>query len=352
MPKLYELHTYSSIAIVQTAFIGDVALMLYTAQALRELHPSVRLGVLTTPAAAPLVRCAAAVDDVMEFDKRKSQRGLRGIYAVARQLSRYECILSAHRSLRSALVVALARPRLSVGFNVAAGAWLYKQRVVYRREQHEAERLMALLDVFNGKHSVDYPIWQPFVPPRLVFSAETEKRVQLLLCQALIEKPFVAVAPGSVWATKQWREEHYIAAIQTLHTRGIQAVLVGSTADVQLCSRIAAATGAPMLAGATTLPDMLVLLRSARALISGDSAPVHLANLVGCPVVAIFGPTAPSFGFAPRGASDIVLENTHLDCRPCSPHGTHMCPLGTHECMWSVAPNSVVEAVEQILTLS
>jgi len=80
-------------------------------------------------------------------------------------------------------------------------------------------------------------------------------------------------------------------------------------------------------------------------LVTNDSAPLHLATAVGTPVVAIFGPTVPGFGFGPRGPRDAIVEHPSLACRPCSAHGPQVCPLGHHRCMRELSVASVLAAV-------
>ncbi len=355
-----NLQEFPRIVIVQTAFIGDVTLALYLAQAVKNVHPACHLAFMTTPVAAPLVRCAAAVDEVIVFDKRVSQNGLQGIRSAATLLGGYDCILSAHRSLRTSFVVRLASPRMSVGFNNASGAWLYKQRVEYLSTLHEAERVMNLLSVFDDVPRELFvkapepiirlhPILSPHPPPSPKGRRRQIEALSFWVRENHI-KPLVAIAPGSVWATKRWCEDSFARVAQELQGKGYAVVLVGGKDDAALCERISTASGAPSVAGATTLPELMAILRHASVLVGNDSAPVHLANLVGCSVVALFGPTVREFGFAPRGEQDMVIENAELFCRPCSPHGTHECPLGTHECMKSIGAERVVEAVVERMT--
>jgi heptosyltransferase II len=346
MPLLKD---FSSIALIQTAFIGDVALALYTAQAIRNLHPTVHIGFVTTPAAAPLVQCASAVDEIIPFDKRGLQRGPHGMLDIARALHGFECIVSAHRSLRTSIISRITPAQYTVGFTTASAAWLYKARVPHRRELHEAERILELLRTFED---VPATLFTRAPQPNITISHFAQEATNRLLATlapsvstSMTRNNLILVAPGSVWATKRWNEAHCIAAIQLLRKQEYTIALIGSAADVELCERIALATGVLTLAGKTTLPMMLTLLQAASVLLCNDSAPVHLANLVGCRVVSIFGPTVPAFGFAPRGNDDIVLENAALSCRPCSPHGTAQCPIGTHDCMKSITAEAVVQAI-------
>jgi heptosyltransferase II len=82
--------------------------------------------------------------------------------------------------------------------------------------------------------------------------------------------------------------------------------------------------------------------------VTNDSAPLHLATAVGTPIVALFGPTVPEFGFGPRRATDVTLGWDGLACRPCSRHGPPVCPLGHHRCMRDLTVETVAAALAAI----
>ena len=60
-------------------------------------------------------------------------------------------------------------------------------------------------------------------------------------------------------------------------------------------------------AGELSLRTSAALIQRAAALVTNDSAPLHLATAVGTPIVALFGPTVPEFGFGPRRPGDVTL---------------------------------------------
>jgi heptosyltransferase-2 len=161
----------------------------------------------------------------------------------------------------------------------------------------------------------------------------------------------VALAPGSVWATKRWPEEYYAALGRLLDDHGFSVVLVGGEDDRELCTRIAdtfPGRRALVAAGKLTLLQSAELLRRCRIVVTNDSAPMHLAVAVATPVVAIYGATVPSFGFAPRGPRDRVVEREGLSCRPCGIHGGNSCPIGTFACMLEVQPGQVFSVLNEI----
>ena len=336
--------------IIQTAFPGDVVLTLPLAQQLKTALPGVRITFVATPAAAGLLENHPSIDEVILFDKKGADAGWRGMRRTARRIREQRCDIAyiPHRSLRSALLAALARIPRRIGFDRSAGRWFLTESVRYDRSLHEIERNLSLLA--GGGSSV--------LPPRpaLFPSARDVEAVDHLLRQWRSAGGWtgrmIGVAPGSVWATKRWPAERFAAAAALLIARGYAVVLLGSREDAPLCGRIESevrSRGCLNAAGKLSLLQSAELIRRCEVLLSNDSAPVHLAAGVRTPVVAIFGPTSPGFGFAPRGPADEILETNGLSCRPCAIHGGTTCPTGTFECMLSIPPDRAADQVETII---
>lgn len=318
--------------VIQTAFLGDVILTtpLLTAIAGRD-GP---VDVVTTPAAAPLLESHPAVHRVIRYDKRGADRGWRGLLRLAGRLrrNRYARAVLPHRSWRTAALARLAGIPDRTGFAGPAGI-LYTGRVPRPGTGHEVERLLALAPD------------RPHQTPRVVLGLTEEDRsaaAQWLEARAL-GPGFVALAPGSIWGTKRWPYYAELAA-------GLEwpVVVLGGAEDRPLAESVAQAAAGGRgynAAGQLSLRVSAAILEHADLLVTNDSAPLHLATACGLPVVAIFGPTVPAFGFGPRGSGDRVIEHSGLPCRPCSPHGPQRCPLGHHRCMREIPVEMVLEAV-------
>lgn len=344
---------YSRITILQTAFLGDIALTLPLADAIKSQHPTAEVHFITTPAGAHIAACSGSVDSIHIFDKHKTHKSLAAVKGFAATLLplKIDCVLSPHRSLRSSLLVHYLHPAMSVGFRSSTLSMVYHHRVNYPLHLHEAERNLALLDAFDDNFAYKtHPLPQPVI---IVPEDDTLYSLQLLSTHPdySITSSVVALAPGSVWPTKRWGTESFVELAKHLKKKGIACIFIGGKEDERLCNRLAKLSGGVSMAGLTTIRQTLALLQKCAAIVTNDSAPTHLAWLAGCPAVTIFGPTSPIFGFAPRGKHDEFLENTEISCRPCSIHGGKQCPLGTHECMKSISALTVGRAVLDILSL-
>jgi len=325
--------------VIQTAFLGDVVLTTPLLEALAGRHGPV--DVVTTPAAAPLLETHPAVRQVIPYDKKGRDRGLGGLFRLARTLraERYEWAYLPHRSLRTALAAWIARIPRRVGFH-DGWRWLYTDVRSRATESHEIDRLLALA-------VADTRLARPSLHITIADTAATEG----FLREHGIGADFIALAPGSIWGSKRW--PYYRELAERLAGNGA-IVVVGGPEDAGLAQDIVKAVEggggrwrAASGCGTLTLRQSAEVIRRAAVLVTNDSAPLHFAQAVDTPTVAIFGSTVPAFGFGPRGPRDQVVGLDGLPCRPCSAHGPPSCPLGHHRCMRSLTVEDVLHAIEE-----
>jgi heptosyltransferase-2 len=333
-PSIVPSFHRSGVLVIQTAFLGDVILTTPLLSLLAERHGPV--DVVTTPAAATLLETHPAVRSVIRYDKHGTDKGWRGIRKLALELRarRYASVYLPHRSVRSAVLAMLSRAPDRVGFADSAAAITYTRRVPRPSEGHEVERLLTL---------AGSPASAPGVSLGLTTS-DYAAADDWLSAHGLSPR-FIALAPGSIWGTKRWPYYAVLAA-------GLDrpCVIVGGSEDRSLADAIVAAAPGRTVsaAGELALRASAALIQRAAVLVTNDSAPLHLATAVGTPIVALFGPTVPDFGFGPRRAGDTTLGRDGLACRPCSKHGPQTCPLGHHRCMRELAVETVAAALAAI----
>jgi len=326
--------------VIQTSFLGDVVL---TTPLLSHLALHGPVDVVTTPAGGALLESHPAVRRVIRYDKRGAGRGMRGLRALASALraENYGAAYLAQGSWRSAALAWLANIPARVGFDTSAGRMLYTEQMVYRRDWHQCERLYRLA-ALNPEQAPPAPSLHP--------SADDDSAVDALLATAPFgDLPFVAVAPGSVWATKRWP---FYAALPDLLPRSHGVVIVGGADDRALAAEIVAAAPSRVLdaTGRLSLLASAALIGRAAGLITNDSLPQHLASAMGTATVTVYGPTLPAFGFGPLAPGHAIVEHAPgLECRPCSAHGPQRCPRGHFHCMREIAPAMVAAAVLPLL---
>lgn len=337
-----NINDFKNIAILQTAFIGDVVLTLPLAQIIRKFNPDCKITFITTPQSADIPGVCAAIDEVVILDKRNEFNGIGGIFRFVKTLKNegYDLWICPHHSFRSSLISLLMKKPAKIGFQNSSIHYIYDYKVSYINYLHEIERNLELLKPFGLDTAIDLKD----VQVRL-------KSKDLELTSRMLGKlnKYVVIAPGSVWETKKWKEEHFAKLIDLFAEIGIDCVLTGSAADKSLCDRLSFKTGAVSFAGMTNIPRTLRTIELSSLVITNDSAPTHFAGLMNTPVITIYGPTSPIFGFGPRSDNSLIIRNENLKCSPCRIHGSKKCPLGTHECMKSITPDMVFSSAKKIL---
>jgi heptosyltransferase-2 len=328
--------------VVQTAYPGDVILSTPLIRRAAE-----RLGapvdVLVIPAGANVLSNNPHIRDVIVFDKNGKDAGLGGFRRMAEKLRarKYTTAYMAQGSWRSGLLALFARIPRRIGFRNAAAHRLYTHAVMDALEPHHIEKLLKLADGAPERRE-----------PEIYPSTGDRAAVGKLLTEAGITGDFVALAPGSAWATKRWP---YYPELARALSMEVPLAIVGGPGDRADARAIRTAIGNAVVADGTGTLTMLQsgeLIRRARVLVSNDSAPVHLASAVGTHVVEIYGPTVPSFGFAARPELSRIVEPDPMACRPCSHHGPVVCPLVHHKCMRDTPISRVLSEVRTILQIT
>ena len=344
-------HATQHSLVIQTAFIGDTIL---TTPLIAELATRGPVDIVTTPVSATLLQNNPALRRTFVFDKRNAQSGIGGLWAMARTIRRWRAqhaagvdrtvAYLAQGSTRSAVLAVLAGAHERIGFATSPARSMYTTRVPYIENQHHAARLW-LLAFPHERRAEPRP---ERLRPRLYPGAAEKGAVNDLLREHGLSGPFVALAPGSVWATKRW--PYYAELAARVATR-LPVVIIGGKDDQAQADAIVAAVPPDRVVSAVGRLSLLAsaeLIGRARALVSNDSSPTHMASAMGTPTITIFGPTVPDFGFGPLAPRSAVAGHPTLDCRPCDRHGPQRCPLGHWRCMRELGVDEIERLLDQI----
>ncbi|NQU04684.1 MAG: glycosyltransferase family 9 protein [Calditrichaeota bacterium] len=328
--------------IIQTAFLGDIILLTTLLRGVRKAFPNAELHVLTRPEGVKVLQGQA--DKIIEFDKRDrsdlAERWKKLVVQLKDQ--NYNVALIPHRSFRSSLTAFKAGIPIRIGFKRGLASWFLTHKVKYEFKTYEGERNLELLRVIKDDDYEQLPLL-------LLNNYEEELADSLLNSLTLRENEFVVIAPGSVWKSKRWSMDHYHRLKELIESEyKLPVVTIGGGEDTNLCMDIIS-DPKRNFAGLLNPMKSAAIVKRARLLISGDTAPAHIATAVRTRQVIIFGSTAPCFGFAPDIPDTRIVE-LKLWCRPCSNHGRNFCPnLGSYKCMENTSAEAVVEKIKDWL---
>ncbi len=333
------------ILILRFSSLGDLILMSPLIRTLREELPESEIH----------IACKAKYIDIFTENKcinRVYMLHGGGFLELIRMLTRlrgerYDVVIDAHNVLRSRLLFHLipAARKITIEKEHTKKLLLIGGKVnLYDSVVSQCDRYLECA------RKLGLAVYER--PTELSISTPAEERVgELLVGAGIAGKPIVAIAPGARWATKRWPAEHFVGLIRALLDRGLGTILIGGDAETTLTARIAGrCPGTLDVAGSLSLLETGAVLKRCECLVTNDSAPLHIAEAVGTPVVAVFGPTVSEFGYYPRLPKSVAVE-IDLDCRPCSRNGARPCPLGTKECLESIATSRVLAATERLLQI-
>lgn len=343
---------------VQTAFLGDVLLSIPFLRRLRLRHPGATLGLVARSKVAEVLLDLGLIDELWEIQKGSS----KSYGKLAQDLAHREfaMVYCPHPSLRSALLVRKLRAKHRIAFASFWNFLFFDQLVPRHLDLPEPLRLLSLVD---GKDPLFWPKatsfrnWRgtPAIPVEWSMQISEQKDNKQARDNTIFgfsDQKVLCLFPGSVWGTKAWRKEGFIEVGRVFLQRGWRVLVLGAASESSLCQSIAAQLGPDCvsLAGSTSIPESLKVLRSAQLVIANDSASQHLASLAGVPCVSVFGPTVVEQGFRPwSNLARVVSAEPKLSCQPCGPHGGKRCPLQHHRCMELVSASQVVAAADSLL---
>jgi heptosyltransferase I len=371
-----DLHNreFKKILLIKLSAMGDVVHTFPVLNKLRRRYPKARIDWLAGSGVTELLAENPAIDNVIAFVREEwSKPWQLAPYASAARLvatlraAEYDLVLDLQGQLRSAVFAFASGAPVRIGFDKPrADRW----KTLSRKIPAEAK-----LHAWQGAREGSYLAYTDHIPlptldahpverylgvapmlglddgaPDFAFPipAEASTRIDALLDYYGVAKTrLVAVAPGTVWETKQWQSGGFAEVARHFLKKKLAVVLIGSDRERAICDEIAGlAKGTVNLAGETTLPELAALLRRATICVTNDSGPMHLAVALGRPVVAVFGPTDPVWA-GPYHRDGAVLR-AELPCSPCYLRQLNRCMHG-HACMQNVAAGAVIDRLETIL---
>jgi heptosyltransferase-2 len=328
------------ILIVPYMWIGDFVRGHTVVRVLKQRWPNRPVDLLVTSLCAPLVDYMPGVRSGVVWDLPRSRLAIakqRGLAALLRDRN-YGTALVLPGTWKSALAPALAGIPERIGFfgEVRFGL-LNRLRWGERALPRFIDKNASLALPDGAPLPAEWPVPQLHVP--------AEEISRWRQANGLGTSRAVALAPGSVGASKRW--SYYPEAARLLAQRGFDVWVVGGPGEKALAAEIVAAGGPGVrdITGAD-LRNGILAMAAASVAISNDSGLMHIAAAIGTPTMGIFGPTSPYLWAPLNGLAATVQTKTPPPCEPCQ---RTICTMNGHACMRTIAASEVVAIAEQVL---
>ena len=284
-----------------------------------------------------------AIDKAIVYDKKGLHQGLGGMWKMAQELrqEKFDLAICMNFALRGAAVARLAGIPYRLGYDAQHAGWFLTWAASHVREgiKYEAKNHLEVLKPW-GLTTEDYSL---ALAPSQENIASFEVKAQEL---SLADKgEYFVICPMGSYVRKNLPLPLALQLIRKLEEEK-PVYLIGGPGEKTVLEVMAKAGRLPagrVLAGTLNLPELAVFLQRARAMISVDTGPMHMAQAVQCPTVAVFGPTDPVVWGPCNSNSQVVYRGE--ECSPCWGKGE----CSNNRCMELIKLEQVWQALEKVM---
>ncbi len=323
----------SRILFIQTSFLGDVILSTALVEKWNQFYPEDTIDVLIRKGNEGVFKDNPKVSELIIWDKTVDKYSNLFRVLLTSRKKKYDKIFNLQRFASTGILTILSGAKEKIGFDKNPLSFFYTKKYAHEISVssfiHETQRNQKLIE--------DYTDSSP-TKPKIYTNPENEKKIS-----TLINKPYIVIAPASVWFTKQYPREKWISFLSKLMV-DVEVIFIGSRSDGVLCAQIISEVALKNqrlimqnLCGELTIQESAELMKRAVMNYVNDSAPLHIASSVNAPVTAIFCSTVTEFGFGPLSDEQHIIQiKEKLYCRPCGLHGYKSCPEKHFKCAMSI----------------
>lgn len=357
----------AKVLVLRPDHLGDALFTTPALRGLRELYPSAEISALVGPWARPVYGRLDSLDRLIEcpcpgftpHPKRHALEPYQLLFAEARRLRQGGFALSVNLRFDfwwGAMLAAYAGIPSRLGYAVPECRPFLTHAITHVRGRHEVVQNLALVAELAGSGEsgrewlmgrsrnggLEFPLRE----------GELAAAQRLLDDAGRKARPLVAIQPGTRGRAKLWTTAGWAAVADGLASRfGMDVLLTGSEAEAGLCADIRQRmqTSATVMAGGTSLGELIALFARCRLVLGVDSGPLHMAVAVGVPTVHLYGPS-DHLAFGPFGDPHRhVVVRSGVACSPCHRFDWPEDSLGEHDCMRAILPETVLAAAEQAI---
>lgn len=323
----------SKILFIQTSFLGDVILSTALVEKWYQYYLQDSIDVLVRKGNEEVFEGNPKIRSVLIWNKKQNKYSGLGTLVKTIRNNKYDKVINLQRFASTGILTAFSGAKEKIGYDKNPLSLFYT-----RKHAHKISATEAMHETHRNQQLIrDYTDALP-ARPKIYFDGANENKIH-----SLIAKPYIVIAPASVWFTKQYPKEKWISFLSEIKNE-MDVAFIGSKADQKLCAMIIAEAGLKNhklkmknLCGELSIRDSAALMSGAVMNYVNDSAPLHIASSVNAPVTAIFCSTVPEFGFGPLSDKRFIIQTLlNLSCRPCGLHGHKSCPQKHFRCAYTI----------------
>ncbi|MBC7851504.1 MAG: glycosyltransferase family 9 protein, partial [Chitinophagaceae bacterium] len=223
------------ILLIQTAFIGDVVLATALIEKLRQRFPESKIDFLVRKGNEGLLTQHPHLHEILIWEKkhRKQINLFKLLFRIRK--SKYDAVINVQRFSATGLLTALSGASHTVGFDKNPWGRLFSKRVAHvistpNKPFHEIQRNQLLIEDITDSEPAK---------PTLYPTVTDYEHVRTFK-----SKPYIIIAPASVWFTKQYPFEKWVSFLNLLSPT-LNVYIIGAPGDKDLGEKIKNGTQHP-----------------------------------------------------------------------------------------------------------
>lgn len=336
------------ILLVKLDHIGDVLMTTPAIEMLRQAHPDAQIDVLVKQWSALVMENNPDINHVHILNApwtcRPDQKdSWLAVLKKGRQLrgENYDVVVTFRGDLRENFLLWRIGSPIRVGYFSEGGGFFLTHDYPLNRKQHEVQRMATLLYQCRL-----IPAPNPIPAKKLALSPEITPHPFL----AALKRPIIGIHPGAASARKCMPAKKFADLIVRLHDDDLSVILLGGPDEQNMIAEITSWLPfvIPVLDDQPSLLSFAKTVQALDLLICHDSAPMHIAEAMGTPLLAIYGPTHEAVT-GPISKANCHVFSTDIICRPCWLPGTPFQCFHNFRCFHEMYVDDLMSIIFKIL---
>ena len=334
------------ILIARLSAMGDVAILVPVVKALRRDFPDLKITILTRHAFQIFFREVENVDFVSP-DFNRQHKGTRGIIRLAGELKRLGIthFADTHDVLRTKLLRKLLR---IAGVKISVIDKGNAEKRALTRKYHKY--MVQLEPTYERYRDTIRNLGFCVNEPSPVIHETLPLPKEILDTVGPKQGKWIGVAPfakhlGKIYPTSLTGDLIGLLAHRYDHV----FIFGGGEFEREFAECIEGMHhNVHSVIGKIKLGEEMDLMSNIDVMVTMDSGSMHIASLVGTPVVSIWGATHPFAGFYGYGQNPNNAVQLDLPCRPCSVYGNKSCMYDDYHCMHNIPPTTILDKIIEV----
>jgi len=326
-------------------WIGDAVMSLSALSALRKALPEAKISILVKPWVSQIYKNNPNVDEIIIYNDE--YKGIIGKIKLSWMLNRKDfcSAILFQNAFDAALITFLARIKERAGYSTDGRGFLLTTAIPVPQNAGKVHQVSYYLNLLE-----QLGIKETYSDPYLYLTLDERLHARNLLKD--MRRPVLGINPGATYGSaKRWFPERFaeIANWFIRDTKG-SVIIFGGKNEVDIAQEIDKHIPEDklLLAGKTSLRELISFISECDVFVTNDSGPLHIAYAVGTPLVALFCSTDPNLtGPLPEtdGEGNVVIH-PDISCSPCF---ERTCKNNDLRCMYAITSDDVYHGIKKIL---